>query len=205
MISGAFVPLGMLGGILVAAGGHLLYLKLRRQPCRRIFYWYYVTALMYGGVLVSWLLFVGLIGIAWVTVVIVSLSNDKRKLPTRYWGTLGFGLLLPCAVLSTLPLLLGSIGMWDGLIAYWVLGMGFIFIDRSPRRRSNFRERFMFAFSGRGYAAAQAETEGTPGAKFRKAFSILLENHAIRLPFQVKNPQDEVKVFIDCKYLRPEN
>jgi hypothetical protein len=148
--------------------------------------------------------FVGFVGFGWVTTAIVLgvyCVYQGRVTARSYLGIVSLGLIIG-ASLSALPLALAAVGTWVGLVVCWGLGLAFILMEKGPRRRSKFRQRFMFAFCGRvGYATAQAETGGRR-AKLRKALSILLENHAIKLPYQIRDPQDEVNVFINCKSLR---
>lgn len=158
---------------------------------------------MYGEVFVLSIVFVGFVGFGWVTAATVLgvYVYQGRVTARSYWGIVGLGLIIG-ASLSAFPLALASVGTWIGLVLFWCMGLVFILLEKGPRRRSNFRQRFMFAFGGGGYATAQAETGGRR-AKLRKALSILLENHAIKPPYQIRDPQDEVNVFINCKSLSP--
>jgi hypothetical protein len=174
-----------------------------------MFYWYCVTTFTYGEVFGEGLVFGILIAITWLTITIIigfSCYVHRQRPP---WVLLG-KLLLVCFLFSTLPIFLGSIiGIWSVLITWWfalptLLNLKAVMEKRALGIRETSRttfKNFKFGFSGRGYARAKSEAGGRK-AKLCKAFSTLRENHAVKLPYEPRDLQDEVNSFLNCKSLR---
>jgi hypothetical protein len=205
----------MLGAVLASAAGHLIYLKLHRKPCRRMFYWYCVITFMYSQVFVDATVFTGLIGTVWVTLAIILGVSSYVHHQSVSRGLLALVGLLCFSCLFCLFMgdvawmqawmeLAGEgwgfevvIGPWLNLSVWWILCEVLSFI---VERRREIGERFTVAFSGRGYASAKG-TAGRTRAKFCKAFSILLENHAVKPPYEIGDLEDEVIVSTYCTSL----